>query len=411
MSNQLIPVSDAVIVRQDIGSAALLRKENIATIVKAGPQSYQTNALSCQRCAEAGQQLLNEIERNGMSDELDKRLSAYIEKTRKTVKVMNERRSPVTKLFDQVRSEFTLLENTIDPTKKDTIPFRIAQYRNAYAAQKREEEERRRQAELAAQEAIRAKEIYRAAVEEDYRRSFNNLVTGSINKLTKLNSDVTLENYAAVFDTLTGYQSTLPADWWPPSGVRLPYNISPDEAKVIRNEVFQKLFPDFEDQFVSEVDEYRRAILDKLPSKKIELERMAEADAAEAARLKAEMAKREAEEAARKEQERLRAEAEAKQKAELDKSNAEMAGFFGMAKAEQVYTPKAKVSKKIKVNDPSAFLGIVSLWWQREGCNLSVDELAKIFKKQVTFCEKLATKEDILVENPGLEYYDDVKAQ
>lgn len=401
MSNQLIHVSDAVIVRQ----------ENIATIVKAGPQSYQTNALSCQRCAEAGQQLLDEIERNGMSDELDKRLAAYIEKTRKTVKAMNERRSPVTKLFDQVRSEFTVLENTIDPTKKDTVPFRIAQYRNAYAAKKREEEERRRQAKLAAQEAIRAKESYRAAVEEDYRRSFNNLVTTSINELTKLNTGVTLENYTAVFDTVTGYQSTLPADWCPPSGVRQPYNITPDEAKAIRNEVFQSLLPKFEEQFVFEVDEYRREILDKLPSKKIELERMATADAADAARLKAEMAQREAEEAARKEQERQKADAEAKQKAELDKSNAEMSGLFQMAKAEQAYTPKSKVSKKIKVNDPAAFLGIVSLWWQREGCNLSIDELAKIFKKQVTFCEKLATKEDIFVESAALEYYDDVKAQ
>lgn len=129
MSNQLISISDAVIVRQ----------ENISTIVKAGPQSYQTNALSCQRCAEAGQQLLDEIERCGMSDDLDRRLAAYIEKTRKTVKVMNERRSPVTKLFDQVRSEFTMLENTIDPTKKDTVPYRITQYRNTYAAKKREE--------------------------------------------------------------------------------------------------------------------------------------------------------------------------------------------------------------------------------------------------------------------------------
>lgn len=401
MSNQLIPISDAVIARQ----------ENIATIVKAGPQSYQTNALSCQRCAEAGHQLLDEIERNGMSDELDKRLAAYIEKTRKTVKAMNERRSPVTKLFDQVRSEFTILENTIDPTKKDTVPFRIAQYRNAYAAKKREEEERRRQAELAAQEAIRAKESYRAAVEEDYRRSFNTLVTTSINELTKLNTDVTLENYTAVFDTVTGYQSKLPADWCPPSAVRLPFNVSPEETKAIRNEVFRKLLPSFEEQFVFEVDEYRREILDKLPSKKIELKRMAEADAAEAARLKAEMAKREAEEAARKEQERQKAEAEAQQKAELDKANAEMSGLFGVAKAEQVYTPKSKVSKKIKVNDPGAFLNIVSMWWQREGCTLSVDELSKIFKKQLTFCEKLATKDDIFVEAAGIEYYDDVKAQ
>lgn len=401
MSNQLIPVSDAVIVRQ----------ENIATIVKAGPQSYQTNALSCQRCAEAGQQLLDEVERCGMSDELDKRLAAYIEKTRKTVKAMNERRSPVTKLFDQVRAEFTILENSIDPTKKDTVPFRIAQYRNAYAAKKREEAERRRQAELAAQELIKAKEGYRAAVEEDYRRSFNNLVTGSINELTKLNSGVNLDNYTAVFDTVTGYQSTLPADWCPPSAVRQPYNLTPEEAKEIRNVTFQRLLPNFEEQFVFEVDEYRREILDKLPSKKIELERMAEADAAESARLKAEMAKREAEEAARKEQERQKAEAEAKQKAEMDKSNAEMAGLFRMAQTEQVYQPKTKVSKKIKVNDPAAFLGIVSLWWQREGCTLSIDELAKIFKKQVTFCEKLATKEDIFVESAALEYYDDVKAQ
>lgn len=401
MSNQLIPVSDAVIARQ----------ENIATIVKAGPQSYQANTLSCQRCAEAGQQLLDEIERNGMSDELDKRLAAYIEKTRKTVKAMNERRSPVTKLFDQVRSEFTILENTIDPTKKDTVPFRIAQYRNAYAARKREEEERRRQAELAAQEAVRAKESYRAAVEEDYRRSFNNLVTGSINELTKLNTGVTLENYTAVFDTVTGYQSSLSANWYPPSAVRLPYNVSPEETKAIRDEVFRKLRPSFEEQFAFEVDEYRREILEKLPSKKVELERMAEADAAEAARLKAEMAKREAEEAARKEQERQKAEAEAKQKAELDKANAEMSGLFGVAKAEQIHTPKSKVTKKIKVIDPSAFLGIVSMWWQREGCTLSVDELSKIFKKQLTFCEKLATKEDIFVEAAGLEYYDDVKAQ
>ena len=401
MSNQLISISDAVIVRQ----------ENISTIVKAGPQSYQTNALSCQRCAEAGQQLLDEIERCGMSDDLDRRLAAYIEKTRKTVKVMNERRSPVTKLFDQVRSEFTMLENTIDPTKKDTVPYRITQYRNTYAAKKREEEERRRQAELAAQELIKAKESYRAAVEEDYRRSFNNLVTGCINELTNLNGSVTLENYPAVVDTLTGYLSKLPADWCPPSSVRLPYNVSPDEAKAIRNEVFQRILPSFEEQFVFEVDEYRTEILNKLPSKKVEMERIAAADAAEAARIKAELDQREAEEAARKEQERKKAEAEAKQKAELDKSNAEMAGLFQMAKAEQSYTPKSKVSKKIKVNDPAAFLGIVSLWWQREGCTLSIDELAKIFKKQVTFCEKLATKEDIFVESAALEYYDDVKAQ
>lgn len=402
MSNQLIPVSDAVIARQ----------ENIATIVKAGPQSYQTNALSSLRCADAGRQLLEEIERDGMSDELDKRLAAYIEKTRKTVKVMNERRSPVTKLFDQVRSEFTLLENSIDPTKKDTVPFRISQYRNAYAAKKHEEEQRRRQAELAAQELIKAKETYRVSVEEDYRKSFNNLVTRAINELTELNSSATLENYTAIFDKLTVYQAKLPADWCPPSAVHLPHNLSSDEAKTIRNEVFRKLLPSFEEQFVFDVDDYRREILEKLPSKKVELERLAEAaTAAEAAQLKAEIEKREAEEAARKEKERRQAEEAAQAKAEIDKANSEIVGLFGEVKAAQAYASKTKIDKKIKISDPSAFLAIVSLWWKHEGCKLSVEDLVKIFKKQVTFCEKIATKENVFAESPGLEYYDDIKVK
>lgn len=401
MSNQPIPVSEAVIVRQ----------ENIATIAQAGTQTYQSNSVSCQRCSDAGLQLLDEIERCGMSDDLDKRLAAYIEKARKTVKVMNERRSPVTKLFDQVRSEFTILENTIDPTKKDTIPYRIAQYRNAYAAKKREEEERRRQAELAAQELQRAKETYRVAVEEDYRRSFNAYVGRSVNELSALMAAVTLASYQHTATAISEYAAELSAGWYPPSSVRQPYNLSPDEAKTIRDETFARLLPSFAEQYAFEVGDYRQELLNKLPSKKVELQRVADADAAEAARLRAEMAKREAEEAARKEQERLKAEAEARQKAEMDKANAEMAGLFGAAKAGQAYAPKTKVTKKIKASDAAAFLPILSMWWQYEGCRLPVEELSKIFKKQVAFCEKLATKDGVYAEGAGIEYVDEVKAQ
>lgn len=401
MSNQLIPVADAVIVRQ----------ENLSTIVQSGPESYRTNVRSCQKCTEVGQALLDEVSRYGMSDDLDKRIASHIEKARKTVKAMNERRSPVTKLFDQVRAEFTVLENNINPSQKGTIPYQLQQFRNEYAQKKHEEEERRRQAELAAQEAIKAKETYRASVEEDYRRMFNDLVTRELNQLTELNTGVTLDNYTAVFDTVTAFSTTLPADWCPISNVRRPYNLTVEESKKILNDTFQKLLPKFEEQFCFELESYRDDILDKLPSKKTELERMASADAAEKARLAAEIAAREAAEAEQKERERQKAEEEARKKAELEKANAEMAGLFGMAKAEQVYTPKTKVTKKLQIRDPQAFLAIVSMWWQREGVNMSVEELSKIFKKQVTFCEKIASKENVFVESPGLEYIDDVKAQ
>ena len=401
MSNEIIPMSEAVIARQ----------ENISTIIKAGPQSFQTNSLSCQRCTEAGQALLDEIKEHGMSDALDQRLAAYIEKARKTVKAMNERRSPVTKLFDQVRTEFTSLENAISPTNKGSIPYQLQQYRNAFATKKREEEERRRAAEQAAAALAQARDGYRAEVKEDYVSAFNNLVTGAINTITDLNASVTLENYDVVAAKLKDMVVTLPADWCPPSSVRLPYNLPPEEAKEIRTVVFRGLLARFEEQYRYEVEAYRDETLDKFPSKKVELERMAQASAAEAARLKAEMAQREAEEAARKERERQEAEAAAKQKADMEKANAEMSGLFGMAKAEQVYTPKTKVSLKLNITNPQAFLGIVSLWWQKEGCTLSIEELSKIFKKQITFCEKIATKDNVLVETPGLEYVEDVKAK
>ena len=401
MSNQLIPVSDAVIVRQ----------ENISMIVQSGPQSYEANALSCRRCTDVGQQLLDEVMRCGMSDDLDRRLAAYIEKARKTVRVMNERRSPVTKLFDQVRSEFTSLENAIDPAKKDTLPYQLLQYRNAYAAKKHAEAEQRRQEALAAQELAKAKAEYKVEVENDYRSSFEKAVEESIRMLFDLNTCMSLINYADVVDAVTEYQINLTDDWRPASGVRQPYNLTAEEAKEIRDTVFVTLLPGFKSRFTTTVGDYRQEILDKLPSKKAELERIASANAADAARMKEELALRDAADAAGKEQERRQAEEAARQKAELDKANAEVAGLFAVAKAEQEYTPKAKVTKKIRIDDPSAFLAILSMWWQHEGCTLPVEELAKIFKKQLTFCERLANKDGIFAESAGLEYVDEVKAQ
>ncbi|MBO7234355.1 MAG: hypothetical protein J6V13_05165, partial [Paludibacteraceae bacterium] len=116
----------------------IVRQENIQTIVSATPQSYQDNKLSREKCIEAGQAILEAIQaQGGMTDELDQQAAQYIEKARKTVKKMNERRSPVTKLFDDIRKEFTVMENAIDPTKADTIPYKLQQFRNQYAAKKR----------------------------------------------------------------------------------------------------------------------------------------------------------------------------------------------------------------------------------------------------------------------------------
>ena len=53
------------------------------------------------------------------------------------------------------------------------------------------------------------------------------------------------------------------------------------------------------------------------------------------------------------------------------------------------------------------------MWWSKEGRFLSMEELSKIFKKQITFCEKLANDKDNpeLISSPFVRYEDEVKAK
>ena len=123
MSNEVIQPTTTALA---IASSA----ENVGAIVRNTPESFRKNQLSHDNCLRACENLLVQIKDNGMTDELDKTAATYLERTRRTVKAMTELRSPVTKLFDQVRKEFTTLENDIDPTKAGTVPYQLQQLRN-----------------------------------------------------------------------------------------------------------------------------------------------------------------------------------------------------------------------------------------------------------------------------------------
>ena len=179
---------------------AIIKQENIQTIVSAAPQSYQDNKLSRDNCTRAGQVLLETIQAQGMTDELDQQAAVFIEKARKTVRKMNERRSPVTKLFDDIRREFTVMENAIDPTKVDTIPFKLQQLRNQYAAKKRAEEEERRRKEYERQQAEAARTKMKQDIEDDFNAQFTAFLNQTINWLSQQDNSVTLNSYQTVYD-------------------------------------------------------------------------------------------------------------------------------------------------------------------------------------------------------------------
>lgn len=391
----------------------IVKPENIQTIVSAAPQSYRDNKMSRDRCIFAGQTILDAIAQQGMTDELDRQAAEYIERARKTVKKMNERRSSVTKLFDEMRKEFTVMENTIDPTKADTIPYKLQSLRNTYVAQKREEEERRRREELARQQMAQARKQMIQDIEDDFNQQFNRFLNSVINQLTEQDNALTLDNYDIVMDTVKNYPSTLPAEYLSNlcTSIRIPSGITADEVRKAENEVKERISKKFTDMYSCEVQDNKDYILDRLPSKKANLERIAQANATEAARIKADMEERQRKDAAAKEEERRRKEEEERAKAELARKQSEMETLFSVQATAQGYQPKVKVNQKIKLLNPEGITAIISIWWSKEGCTLSTDELSKMFKKQISFCEKLADKNGIYIEDESVVYIDEIKAK
>ncbi len=392
----------------------IIRPENMNKIMQAAPKSYELNRQSRDNCVNFGQNILHTIQQQGMNDDLDRQAATFIEKARRTVKVMNERRSPVTKLFDQVRTAFTAIENEIDPGKAGTIGYQLQQLRNQYAAKKRAEEEKRLREEMARRQAEEAARKFRIDVEDDLKQQFQRLVNDSLNQITRIDNELTLENYD---DTLAKLKSTknyvdqgLPSEWFDKlhTFVRIPAGVN---AAEMENEIKQKLHKQFAEQYMAEVGDTLDYTLDRLPSKKTNLEKIAKANAEEAARMKAEMEARQKAEAERIEKERAAREAEEKRKAEMAHKTEEMTSLFNQQATVAGYQPKTKVTKKINLLNPEGIMPILSLWWSKEGCTLTVDELNKMFKKQITFCEKLANKEDIFVNDENVEYVDEVKAK
>ena len=136
---------------------AIVKKENIELIVSNAPAAYNENKVSQERCIAAGNKLLEQISSQGCTDELDQQAAVYIDRARKTVKKMNDKRAPLTKLFDEIRTTFTQMENSIDPTKSGTVPYLIQQQRNQYAAKKHQKEVARQREELLRQQRAQAK--------------------------------------------------------------------------------------------------------------------------------------------------------------------------------------------------------------------------------------------------------------
>ncbi len=398
----------------------LVKVEEFNNIMRSAPAVLQRNQTSVSACNQAGQALLDTIEAAGgiNTDELDTAVAEYLAKTKITVDNMNKRRKALTQLLSNVSKSFTTLEAAIDVKSSVTIPYRLQQARNKYAAKKLEEQRRREEEARRAQMVENEKAQYRSDISLLLERAYGDYVSRHISYLNGVMNRATLSTYDESVRLIK--EASTDFSWSDfVKGVNDTFttcHITAETRKSIKNEVASQKKVEFARRYAFEMDELRQSLIDRLPSLRKQLEEqeaLRRTNEAEAKRMEEERQRKAREEAARLEEARKRQEEEARAKAEADKAAAEVqAAFdFGAANAVSPATQKVKVKKKIKITNPQGFLQVYQMWFTREGINMSMEDLEKVHKKMITFCEKIANKDGETIQSGFVKYVDDVTAR
>lgn len=393
----------------------LIRQNEIGEISQIALDAIAKNQNSSQSCIDYGNRLLA-IAEQGMNDDVDNSLENYINKTRKTVSLMNERRKPVTQLFDRIRSGFTQLETAIDPKVAGTPANKAQKLRDQYARKKYEEEERRRREAERIAQIERDKISYLESCEKEIYGFFNQRTNQAINRLISLNSSLTYSNFDEVSAQIDSFDCKFPVKDISgyTFGVMLPSSLSMEEVKAIQKKALEK-GDALMKQYEFDVQGQKDSIMQLLPSKYNELqaiERQKKVDAQVAAVREAEMKRKEKEEQERKEKERKAEEERKQQEEELKKSQESVESLFATtASTVSVPQKKVKVKKMVRVKNPKGYADLFNYWWIGEGQYLTKDELEKVFKKQISFAEKAANQNNDFIKSDNLEYVDEIKAK
>lgn len=382
----------------------ILTSENMAAIISEAPTVLQSNKNSSSRCMEFGAGLYEKVCEEGMNDELDSEVANYIERSRKTVKAMNERRSAVTKLFDTIRSEFTSLENKIDPAKGGSIAYSLQALRNQYAKRKHEEEERKRREKLMELERAAARNRLENDIETYMREGVTQEIREACSLMEEKYNGVNHDNCVEVEEYINSQPEKLSDNIVSSLIDKKPENITSEEYTHICEIVLSRIWDSLSELYESEIRKAKKYFVTLIPDK---LKFLATKENVNAEQEEIERRQREQREA-----ELQKLEEEQKEILKKNEAKKEMDALFSQSQASvSIDGSKVKVSKKIVLSDAKGILPIISMWWSKEGCNLSVDELTKMFKKQITFCERLANKSDELIMDDSVSYVENVTAK
>ena len=395
----------------------LIKIDEVKSILSSFPDTIGKNSSSVKKCNEAGQALLDTIEGEGMNETIDQAAADYLKKVNVTLKNMDERRKPITQIFDKVRSFFTSQEKEIDPKDSTTIPGKLVVKRNEYAKYKYEEEQRRKKAAEQRARIETEKANYQQTIENSLLSYFNQYLSSKVSELQAIFSNLTHENFDREVIGITVFQTDYPKSHFDKfSADSATYYISQETKKEIRRNILQGRYEQLAQQYKAKILNVKQDLIDRIPSKRnelAELEQLRLANAEAAAKAEELRKQREIEATSKRMEEIKREEEAAKQEAALKAQQSTIGSLFAGAAASVAPPPtNAKVKEKIVIVNLQGYLEVFQMWWLNEGKALPVEELEKIFKKMITYCEKQANSKDQKhIESQFIRYEADVKAK
>lgn len=398
---------------------ANIKIEGTIEIINKAPEVLKKNQDLLQKALTAAELLFAKIKGQPMSDELDQEINDHLVKLKQAGELMNSRRKPVTQIMDEWKKMYTSIEALVD--SKGDIYSKFQKIRNEYAELKIKEsaEKQRRIQEQAAKE--QALVSLKCDIDAAITAAFTAYINDKREKLSASFDKITLVNYERAWEYYNTEQVPPPWEFINARGDEVDYStklINGAEYNEAKRSVFtQEIYKEKGMACHVELNEYRQSILDKLPSKKKELEAIAEAEknnAAEADRLKNIAAERQAAEQARIKQENEQRQKEQEAAAVMNKEAQVTNTLFDKSVAMAEVTtdaPKVREGCSIEVLKTAGWMNIFQFYFEREGSKQDPKELEKrTWLQMKTFCEKWNVKHGEIINSPFLKYTETFKA-
>lgn len=358
----------------------------------------------------AVQPLLDTIEAEGMSVELDQQLNDMIVRLSTAVEKMEGKRKPGTQMMTQIAKVFTGLENDLKNLKEKAQAFR-----NQWAKDQAAEAARKQQQILRDQNIAKERIDLKATVEGQIRQLYLDKLYSFKRHYTSRFNEATLSTIDTIELELKNIKLTYPRDKFNEFEVRVTaIYLQRDELASLIFDVKSGLYDELSANFRENMEELQQNLLGQLPSKKTELKAIENANEERRKELEAQAEQRRIEE-----EQRLQAEADEQRRKDAEaietKQSVETAGTLFEATAQMAeITPSAgsvRTGYKIVVSAPVGYQRIAAFWFSKWGISTALEKLEKKTLGQMkSDCEKHMNATGEKIESQYLVYEQDFKA-